>query len=1069
MSTRRGCTYSLVLGLLTSVISLQSFALPLTGRYALILSEAPTTPAQKDAREAAQTPLRAELARRNIPVTGSVQVLMNAVFVQAPKDRVDELKALPGVKAVLPIRMFRRNLDKAVQLQNIPAAWALLGGTGNAGAGIKIGILDTGIDITHPAFQDPSLSIPAGFPKCLGADCNFTNNKVIVARSYVSILAAGSQPNPAVDSRPDDLSPRDHLGHGTALGSVSAGVTNKGPAATITGVAPKAWLGNYKIFGSPGVNDFTGGDVIVRALEDALNDGMDIAVLSIGGPAFSGALDQGAVCGNPAGVLCDFEAAAVENAIAAGMLVSISAGNSGDSGASTVTYGTIESPGTAPSAVTVGASTNGHVFLQAVRVPGANVPANLQTIAAQFGDGPLPSAPLTAPLKDVSKLDSTGLACSALPAGSLTGSIAMVVRSQCFFSDKVNNSYNAGAVGVVIVQAPGGGAIFPPGGLAGTPIPAAMISDTDGANLKAFLAANPSTQVTLDATLAEFDVTTANQVASFSSRGPSIDGRLKPDMVGVGTDMYMATQHYDSNGIMYDPSGYTVADGTSFSGPTVAGAAALVKQKNPGFTPAQLKSAVVNSATQDVTDNGSVASIAVVGNGKLNGAGAVQVQFTSDPAAISFGVLTRSTGFPAQQALRIHYNGTAPSVLNFAVVPSVNGGNVPTLDKTSLSFAPGGADQIVNVSLPGALPAAGRYEGVITIQGAGVSSRVPYLYMVSDGVPFDVVPMSGFGFDGAVGQQIPDGILAFRFIDQYGVGLQGVPVQFSVPIGGGQLRNASTSSGPYGIVTAEAFLGPNPGAQRFQAVGGGFRIPFDGNARIPPAISAGGVVNAASFQAGAGVVPGSYISIFGSNMADSTAVVDTSILQVSLNSVSVSFDIPSLGISLPAHFIFVSPGQINVQVPWELPSGATVQMKVTIGFVPGALFSTQVVDYSPAVYADTSSFAAALDESFNVITTSNPVQRGHVVQLFVNGLGQVDHRPATGEPAGSNPLSNSIVKPTVTIGGVNAPAQFSGLAPGFAGLNQINVVVPAGINAGNQQVVVTMGAVSSPAVTLPVK
>src|SRR5262249_10329018 len=147
-------------------------------------------------------------------------------------------------------------------------------------SGVKIAILDSGIDQTHPAFQDASLAMPAGFPKCTTGDCAFTNNKVIVARSYVSLLAAGSDPaNPAADSRPDDYSARDRSGHGTAVAMCAAGETNTG-VVTITGVAPKAYLGNYKIYGSPGVNDSTTDQIIITALDDAINDGMDIVSFS---------------------------------------------------------------------------------------------------------------------------------------------------------------------------------------------------------------------------------------------------------------------------------------------------------------------------------------------------------------------------------------------------------------------------------------------------------------------------------------------------------------------------------------------------------------------------------------------------------------------------------------------------------------------------------------------------------------------------------------------------------------------------------------------------------------------
>src|SRR5207253_8556033 len=126
----------------------------------------------------------------------------------------------------------------------------------------------TGIDLTHPGMQDPNLRAPDGFPK---GDATYTNGKVIAARSYVSLLTLA---DPQYSS-PDDLSPRDRTGHGTAIAMIAAGAQNTGPlggaaGATIQGVAPKAFIGNYKIFGSPGVNDFTYADVVEQALTDAL-------------------------------------------------------------------------------------------------------------------------------------------------------------------------------------------------------------------------------------------------------------------------------------------------------------------------------------------------------------------------------------------------------------------------------------------------------------------------------------------------------------------------------------------------------------------------------------------------------------------------------------------------------------------------------------------------------------------------------------------------------------------------------------------------------------------------------
>ncbi|MEO8125501.1 MAG: hypothetical protein ABJF23_34235 [Bryobacteraceae bacterium] len=142
--------------------------------------------------EAKQKALRTELVKRHIQVNGSVSTVLNAIFVTASKDRVAELKSLPGVKAVVPSRRYKRDLNRATQLLNAPAAWGVLGGQQNAGAGIRIAILDSGIDQTHPAFQNSSLPMPAGFPICDGADGAYTNNSV--GRFCCSIALKPSHP-----------------------------------------------------------------------------------------------------------------------------------------------------------------------------------------------------------------------------------------------------------------------------------------------------------------------------------------------------------------------------------------------------------------------------------------------------------------------------------------------------------------------------------------------------------------------------------------------------------------------------------------------------------------------------------------------------------------------------------------------------------------------------------------------------------------------------------------------------------------------------------------------------------
>ena len=1068
-------------------------------RYALILSDPPLatrlgsrleaqSSLANDYRgriQAGQQNLRGVLAARRIPIVGSVEYLANAIFVQASPDRKAELQSLPGVMAVIPLRRYKLKLNRAVQLVNAPAAWNTLGGVQNAGLGIKIGMLDTGIDQTHPAFQDSSLTPPPGYPICNGADCAFTNNKVIVARSYVRQLAAGSDPaNPALDSRPDDYSPRDRTGHGTATASVAAGETNNGPAATITGMAPRAFLGNYKIFGSDQVNGYTDDAIIILAMEDALKDGMDIVSLSLGAPAFSGPLDTGSVCGNPPGVACDMQALVIENAVKSGMTVVTAAGNEGSTGlkSNTIpTLNTIDTPGDTPSAIAVGASTNSHYFTNSVTVPGSDVPPALQQLAALFGDGPFPLLPVTGPMRDVARLQNDGFACSALPSGSLNGSLALIQRGSCPFLMKVNNAQSAGAIGVIFYLNDQE-SLFNPSGLANTNIPAALISNSDGLALKSFSDSNPDHPGTLDTvSLAEvIDTADQNFLASFSSLGPSTgDSNIKPDLVAVGTQMYMATEKYDPDGALYSPDGYVAGDGTSFATPMVAGAAALVKQKNPRFTALQIKSALVTTATNDVTGNSNgPGKVNEVGGGKLDTNAAVNATVTCNPATLSFGVISPANSLPITKTIQIINSGSSTANLTISIAPTVTDSRASLkLDKSSLSLSPGASGSL-SVTLSGNTPVAGSYEGKILMQGGTVSLHVPYLYMVGDGTPTDLIPLTGIDFDGTVNGTIPDGLVSFKLIDDWGLPISGANVTFRFTHGGGTIQNADSKTDRYGIATAVPVLGPTPcsqlGCQEITGSAGGLTFAFDGTARLMPTIPSNGIVNAASFEAGKPVAPGSYISIFGSGLSDDTNFASSLPLPLAVDYVSVSFDVASAGLSLPGRPLFVSPGQVNLQIPWELQGQSSVQVKVSVDFTAGNVYTLPLAPYSPAFfeYKDSGSgnnIAAALDENNKLVGSGNPVLRGHVVQLYANGLGAVSNQPNTGEPASASALAQTNLTPSVTIGGQTATVTFSGLAPGFPALYQVNVNVPANVGTGVQPIVIAIGGVTSKTSNLPIQ
>jgi len=1046
-------------------------ARPASNRYALLLDDPAVSkfyPSRESMRSAAaityrqeirakHAAVKSEIASRGLFVTGEVDSLLNAIFVAAPPERAAELASLPGVSGVVALRYYKLDLNRAVTLVDAAGAWNALGGVSNAGLGVKVAILDTGIDQTHPAFQDASLVAPSGFPICSGADCAFTSNKVIVARSYVNMLAAGTSiTNPAADSRPDDTSPRDHTGHGTAVASVVAGNTNTG-LVTITGMAPRAFLGNYRIFGSPEVNDTTSDDVVMVAAEQAMNDGMDVITLSLGAPAFTGPLDSGSTCGLNAGTPCDPLASALETAAQAGMIIVVAAGNDGEDGVNYPSFNTIDSPGDAPSVIAVGASTNSHAFTETVSVPGTS-----QNYAAYLGDGTTPASALTAPGIDVATLGGGTLACSSFPAGSLTGAIALIERGTCTFLLKLQNAVAGGAVGVIFYMADSTTIVLP-GGLGSTSQPTVMISNADGSALQRFLDANLRANVTIDPAEVEQLLTVYNQLASFSSQGPVTGtSALKPDLVAVGTNMYMAAESYDPLGEVYGANGYTVANGTSFATPMVTGAAAMVKQSHPNWTAAQVKSALVNSAAQDLTqdDSGDTVTAQSIGAGKLDAGAALAATVTANPATISFGAITR---LPAAQQIVLTNNGTAG--VNLAIANNNTHGAPGVLmsfSQSTLTLA-AGASSTLTITLSGTFPQAGSYSGAVTITGKNVSMSVPYLYMVASEVAANIIPIYGDGYDGTVGDTT---YAYFKLVDGNGLPVASSHVLFSSSTGA-QILGADPTTDAYGIGAAEYSLGSSPGAYSITATAGGQQYTFTASARAVPNISS--ISNAAAANPGGPVAPGSYISIFGSALSDDTDSSSAARLPLAIDYVIVSFDVPSSGISVPGHLTYVSPSQVNVQVPWELEGQTSTQVKVTIDYSYGNVVTLPLQNFAPAFFEVSTGAVAALDMNYEAIGASNPAVRGQPIALYANGLGPVNNTPASGDPASSTALSATTSTPVVTIGGAIAPVSFSGLAPGFAGLYQINVTVPSTIAVGQQAVVVSIGGQTSKASGIAVR
>jgi uncharacterized protein (TIGR03437 family) len=235
------------------------------------------------------------------------------------------------------------------------------------------------------------------------------------------------------------------------------------------------------------------------------------------------------------------------------------------------------------------------------------------------------------------------------------------------------------------------------------------------------------------------------------------------------------------------------------------------------------------------------------------------------------------------------------------------------------------------------------------------------------------------------------------------------------------------------------------------------------------------------------IAPGSYAAIKGTNLLDQYNVSDYSYynnltydklsqyrLPLAMDYVSVSFDVPSKGISLPGYMYYVSPGQVDVFVPWELAGQSSVQVKVNVdeGLYSNVL-TVPLVTYFPGLYFyndGNNNIATAQDTNYILISTANPAVRGQAIILYAGGMGPVTLTPKSGDAASATQLSSTTTDPVVTIGGQTAKLLFSGLTPGSIGLYQVNVMVPASISAGNQPITVSIGGSTSPTgLVIPVK
>jgi subtilisin family serine protease len=722
-------------------------------------------------------------------VQGTTEVVMNTVIVRVRASDYNSIRKLPGVKKVYFSRPRKMMLDQAAILQNAQALWTADGGQTNAGQGIKIGLIDSGIDINNPMFSGSGMLTPSGYPKYgepqngTNADKAFTNSKVIVARSYVSL----------VNSQDPDQTAKDEVGHGTFVAGCAAGQKVTTPAnITISGMAPGAWLGSYKVFGTPSYSDTTNSAAIIQAMDDAVSDGMDVISLSLGALDYVPPADENG--------LGDGEIVAIENAIQLdGRVVTIAAGNEGRS-----TH-TIGSPGTADDAITVGSVTNSRELLAAIQTP-------VSTIGyLPSADGIGISSTISAPIVDIKQsLDPTGLGCSAF-SGSLSGSIALIERGACGFSVKGANAAAAGAQAAIIYNNDPSGGIAYMGGLGSVSIPVVAISNSDGTNLQQYVDSHPGTLVSIDTSQTLVSVpATARVISSFSSVGPNMDFSIKPDLVAVGENVYSAATT-STTATLYNSTGFTTGSGTSFSTPMVAGAAAALLQHFPTLQrqPLAIKSLLTTTATGNVTVDGTnAANVLQAGSGLLNMGNAVAATAVFSPTSLSYGVHSYTGSYSYSLPLAItNLPSSASDQFTLGVIQVVPGASI-AFDQNNVSIG-AGSTATINVSIQVTAPNSGGFQGLVTVTSKNTSFvyRIPYWAGVYVPDPNTVLPVlqsaSGSGsysdLTDAFAAAQPGNIIEIQDSATYSVGQSGSGLIIStnsqgVPLHGITIRAASNQT-----------------------------------------------------------------------------------------------------------------------------------------------------------------------------------------------------------------------------------------------------------------------------------
>ena len=592
-------------------------------------------------------------------VNAEFRYLFNGLRIHIPATQLEALRANPHVADVQLVTRYKRmtvtggavsgrggvapfngGAATEVQAKNV---WAQTkkskAGTGD---GVKVAVIDTGIDYTHDDFVR-------------NGDVTFPTAKVVAGYDLVGDDYApgegGYSEIPVPDSDPLDCSIANGGGHGTHVAGTIAGYGIKSngdtygisPSERYTatlntstfilapGMAPLASLIAIRVFGCDGATELT-----ADGIEKAVALGANVINLSLG---------------SPYGIKGGAEQAAINAAEKAGVTVVIAAGNEGSEPF------LVGSPSTEDGAISVAALDDRASYPGAKLTFGSAVLGGADPVAfSNTNVFDLTSPTVAAPIKSLFTIADPAAYSLGCPAtgddgatytpdwapGGLTGKIVVLRRGGCFFKEKVDAMIAEGAVGVIILQSTSvlstDQTSYPPFQGPSTPtatIPVLMLNGTGETALAAALtdATTPleGANVSISALSAGIANPNYHTVAEFSSGGPRWgDLALKPELAAPGVDIVSAASG-STNGVAW-------FSGTSMATPVVAGVAALVKQANPKWAPALIKSALINTAKSV----GSNVLLRSVGAGRVNALNAVKAKVTIDAgpnATMSFGMV----------------------------------------------------------------------------------------------------------------------------------------------------------------------------------------------------------------------------------------------------------------------------------------------------------------------------------------------------------------------------------------------------------------------------------------------